>query len=97
MLLSGVIKAVRKQAVASIASFVCMVFISLPVGYLSGVTAGWGLPGFWIGYAASGFSLGTIYTVILTRIDWVKVAEVASQDEFSDLDLSKSSLKEDQN
>jgi Na+-driven multidrug efflux pump len=58
-----------------------MVCISLPVGYLCGVIAGWGLPGLWIGYGFSSFCLACTYLFILARIDWTEVAEKASRDE----------------
>lgn len=80
-LLSGVIKAVRKQGIAALASFLCMVCISLPTGYFAGVKAGHGLPGIFLGYGLSSFCLGSIYLVILSRVDWFAVAEVASRDE----------------
>jgi MATE family multidrug resistance protein len=86
--LSGVIKAVRKQAIASVASFLCMVCISLPVGYLCGVSLGWGLPGFWAGYGASSLCLASTYFIILIRIDWSEQAAKASRDELSESDLS---------
>jgi Na+-driven multidrug efflux pump len=64
-----------------------MVFIGLPVGYLCGITAGWGLPGFWAGYGASNLVLACTFLKILTTINWVETAEIASRDELSFTDL----------
>jgi len=58
-----------------------MVCVSLPTGYLCGVYLGYGLPGFWMGYGLSSLCLGTIYSVILARVKWCTVAEVASKEE----------------
>jgi len=59
---------------ASIASVSCMIFISMPCGYISGEVLGLGLPGFWLGYGLSSFVLGSIYLVILKRVDWKATA-----------------------
>ena len=64
-----------------------MVIISLPVGYLCGITAGWGLPGLWAGYGASNLVLACIFLKILSKIDWEATAESASRDELSSTDL----------
>ena len=63
--LGGVIKATRMQGLASIASFGCMILISLPAGYLFGVYLNYGLPGLWVGYGLSSMVLGSLYSKIL--------------------------------
>jgi Na+-driven multidrug efflux pump len=71
----GLIKAVNKQAVASIASLVAMVFISFPIAYTLGVSWGYGLSGLWTGYLVQNICLTVTYLVIMGRLDWDKTAE----------------------
>ena len=79
--MGGVIKATGVQGLASIASIVCRIFISLPLGYLFGVHLNYGLSGLWVGYGISSLILGGLYSWILIKLDWVDVAWKASQDE----------------
>ena len=60
--LGGVIKATGVQGVASLASFGCMILISLPTSYLFGVYLNYGLPGLWAGYGLSSMVLGSLYS-----------------------------------
>lgn len=68
--LSGLIKAVKKQGIASVCSLCCMIFVSLPTGYFCGLKLDLGLKGFWIGYGLSSFCLALIYSFILLRVSW---------------------------
>ena len=86
MILSGVIKAVRKQGLASLGSLLCLFLVSLPMGYLFGVTLGWGLSGFWAGWGVSNCLLSGIYLTIISKLNWIDVAEIASRDEFKEED-----------
>ena len=58
-----------------------MLLISLPLAYVFGVRKS-SLVGLWLGYGSSALMLGCIYSFILIRTNWKKVAEAAAQDEI---------------
>jgi Na+-driven multidrug efflux pump len=51
-----------------------MLFITVPVGYLCGIVLEMGIPGLMIGFGCQGLALCITYSIILLRLDWVKVA-----------------------
>ncbi len=77
--LSGLIKAVKKQGIASVCSLCCMIFVSLPTGYCCGFKLDLGLKGFWMGYGLSSLCLASIYSFIMLRVSWSETAHKASQ------------------
>ena len=95
--MSGVIKAVRKQSIASVASLCCMALISMPGSYLIGVRSGIGIEGLWIGYGISSFFLAVFYFVILNKINWKEKADFASQNELSDGETLSESTSQERN
>jgi len=68
--LGGIIKGVGQQAIASSASFFCMVCINFPIAYLIGLHHEYGLPGLWIGFGIACTTLAVLYSIILARLDW---------------------------
>ena len=76
--LSGIIKAVGRQGLASLCSLGCMILIALPATYIATSYLNLGLVGLWIGYSLSTFCLTVIYAYDLTTLDWTKTAQDAS-------------------
>ena len=61
-----------------------MVFIALPVSYITSFKMGCGLAGLWIGYSLSAFCLTVMYSTVLITLDWPKTAlEASISNEFS--------------
>lgn len=77
--LSGLIKAVKKQGIASVCSLCCMIFISLPTGFCCGFKLDLGLKGFWMGYGLSSLWLSAIYSFILLKVVWSETAHKVNQ------------------
>ena len=62
-----------------------MIFIALPVSYFASFRQGYGLTGLWIGYSLSAFFLSAMYSLLLVKLDWHKIAQEASVTDESSL------------
>ena len=62
-----------------------MIFIALPVSYFASFRKGYGLTGLWIGYSLSAFCLTAMYSLLLVKLDWHKIAQEASVSDESSL------------
>ena len=78
---SGLIRAIGKQHLASVASVVCIACISMPISSLLLFKYGWGIEGLWVGYGLCHLTLTLLYYLILVCIDWKAAAMWAATNE----------------
>jgi Na+-driven multidrug efflux pump len=74
----GFIKAFDQQNIAAVASFLSMILVSVPIGYVSGFLLDMKLPGLMIGYGLQGLILIIVYGIILVKLNWQNAALQAS-------------------
>ena len=88
----GTLRGIGRPVVGAVSSMISYLCIGIPASYLLGVTAGWGVPGIWVGVGASVFTAFCIMGGTLARIDWVEragvVADAAEREAAAQLQLS---------
>jgi multidrug resistance protein, MATE family len=75
----GVLRACGKQSVIATLTFLCLIVLGSPLGYVLGVTYGLGTAGVWYGKIVGLLVYDVATTVYLMRLDWRKVTQDASE------------------
>ncbi|CAI5721229.1 unnamed protein product [Peronospora effusa] len=77
ILISSVLAGMGEVSVTAWVSSLSVWFIELPIAYFGGVTMGLGFPALWYGVCMMELLKLSIFTFVLSRIDWAKMAERA--------------------
>lgn len=75
----GIIKGIGKQALATLAYFICFYLIGVPASYYFCFVRAYGLLGLWIGLASGLSILLLSLTMIINKADWLLIAAQAKQ------------------
>ena len=82
---SGIVRALGKQFIASVATILCYYLVGMTLALVLGFKFEMGLVGFWLGFMIAMFLLDVVVTVIIITADW----EIGSKHGDSALRLTR--------